>query len=441
MDPMQPQLIYCLPFFLASSLILPVALFAFRRRRVRGALYLALVCLAGAIWATFEGMRYLGPGFETNMVVTYLQYLGAAPLSGLALFFALSIFGYERWITPSILRAFAVVMVVMLALIFTDPWHHLVYNIRYVLESGPTPRRIMGRGILWWVFIGYHHALAMALAFLLVRIVLTSTGVMRSQAMVILAAVAVVWAINIIYVSGNAPVPDMDITPLGFILVAISMAWGFFRYNLLDVLPIAKSEIFMGLSNPILVLDDKNRLLDLNPAAAALLNKQATRFIGGNIEQMLTDQPEVAAVLRTGRKSDICLVKEDGEHYFALHHSSLTDRRGARIGRIIIFYDITEHRKAEQAMRERERLQGVLEMAGAVCHDLSQPVMAIMGYVELILEEVAHTDGPAANAAKLTQQAEKLSDMTKKLMGITRYETKRHQGNRIIDIDKASASS
>ncbi len=35
---------------------------------------------------------------------------------------------------------------------------------------------------------------------------------------------------------------------------------------------------------------------------------------------------------------------------------------------------------AELALQEKERMRGVLEMAGAVCHELNQPLQAIFGY-------------------------------------------------------------
>ncbi len=105
------------------------------------------------------------------------------------------------------------------------------------------------------------------LSIVLFRKVVLSSGFHRSQAGVILSAVVVVWVVNGIYVSGNSPVPNMDVGPLAFTLVAISMAWGFFRYNLLDILPVAKAEIFDGLSDPIFVVDEKNRLIDIDKSS------------------------------------------------------------------------------------------------------------------------------------------------------------------------------
>ena len=79
---MDPRVIYCGPFFAAALFIFIVALFAFRRRRVRGGWYLTLVCLSGAVWAATEGLLYLGLGLRTNLLRTYIQYLGVAPESG-----------------------------------------------------------------------------------------------------------------------------------------------------------------------------------------------------------------------------------------------------------------------------------------------------------------------------------------------------------------------
>ncbi len=39
----------------------------------------------------------------------------------------------------------------------------------------------------------------------------------------------------------------------------------------------------------------------------------------------------------------------------------------------------------QKEMREREKLQGLLEMAGAVCHELNQPLQVVSGFSEMLL--------------------------------------------------------
>jgi PAS domain-containing protein len=436
---MYPFLIYSAPFFIAAGFILIVAVFAFQRRRIRGAWYFISMCIAAAEWAVFEGMLYLGLNLKTDMLATYAQYLGAATFIPLALFFILKVFGYERWVNRTTVAAFLLATTAIVTLAWTDPLHHLVYTRFYIIDSGVLPLRGIERGPLWWVIISYQHLLGLTILGVLIHIVWTSTSVLRAQAGVILTAASMVWIANAIYVSGYSPVPNMDVSPLAFIFVALAMAWGFFRYHLLDVLPIAKAEIFRCLDDPIAVLDNHNRIIDLNPAAEALFNAPTAKAVGQNIVLMLKNisgNQDFQSL--EDSKKDLCLRINSQEHFFDLRISDLFDKQGMDIGSILIFQQVTEHVRAVQARREQERLHGVMELAGAVCHNLSQPVMAILGYAELILIEVSQDHPLYVDVVRLADQAEKISEMTQKLMRITRYETKNHQGGRIIDIDKAS---
>jgi PAS domain S-box-containing protein len=435
---MYPELVYSIPFFIAALCISVVALFTYRQGRTRGALYLTLLCLCAGFWAACDGLLYLDLKIKTDMFIKCLQYLGIAPLIPLTLIFTLSVFGFEAWVNRTTVLFLIAIAIAVILTVWTNPLHHLVYREYYPIETGPMPMLGLKHGPFWWVILCYHYLLTALMSLILLRTVFTRAGVMRSQAGVVLAAVCVVWGVNAVYVTGNSPVPNMDLGPLGFILVAISMAWGFFRYNLLDVLPIAKAQIFMALSDPILVLDEKDKVLALNPAAEKLLGLKEAEYSGRNMTCLFRKLPQLEELTQTNRSREIILPLNDDERHFELRMSVLGDKKGAQIGRILIFQDITDRKRAHDALRESERLQGALEMAGAVCHDLSQPVMALLGYAELIQRGVSTDDPIYSRTIKMGEQAKRLKETTHRLMRITRYETRQYLGNRIIDIEKSS---
>lgn len=101
--------------------------------------------------------------------------------------------------------------------------------------------------------------------------------------------------------------------------------------------------------------------------------------------------------------------------------------------------DITERKRAEAALREREKLQGVLELAGAICHELNQPMQAIIGYSELLMMGIGSDNRYYGNIKNIREQVEKMGEITKKLANITKYETTDYLKNKIIDIDKSAA--
>jgi CheY-like chemotaxis protein len=109
---------------------------------------------------------------------------------------------------------------------------------------------------------------------------------------------------------------------------------------------------------------------------------------------------------------------------------------------LMVSIEIALHRHRSESERiYRERLQAVLETAGAICHELNQPMMAISGHTELLMATLEPSDATFEKLGKIKTQIERMGAITNKLMGITRYETKNYaQGERIVDLDKSSST-
>jgi len=104
-----------------------------------------------------------------------------------------------------------------------------------------------------------------------------------------------------------------------------------------------------------------------------------------------------------------------------------------------IINDITDRKRAEEELRQHEKMQGVLELAGAVCHELNQPIQAISGYSQLVMMNLEDDDNKLNDKIKsIKQQIDRMGEITKKLMRITKYETTDYLNGKIIDIDKAT---
>ncbi len=92
---------------------------------------------------------------------------------------------------------------------------------------------------------------------------------------------------------------------------------------------------------------------------------------------------------------------------------------------------------------QRERLQGVIEMARAACDELDRPLQSLYGYsrlLSLLLSDQSEGSPPLVEIRKVEETVDQLGQITKKIMHITRYEIKEHSGGfNIIDIDKASS--
>jgi two-component system, LuxR family, sensor histidine kinase DctS len=118
--------------------------------------------------------------------------------------------------------------------------------------------------------------------------------------------------------------------------------------------------------------------------------RQAKRFSSGRLLDELAQE---------GFESEF--IRQDGTHFPVLIiEAPLIDAKGAHQGWMSAVIDISEKRRAEAALRQREdrlqaasRLATVGEMASLISHELNQPLAAISSYAEGAINIVALSAG------------------------------------------------
>jgi len=124
---------------------------------------------------------------------------------------------------------------------------------------------------------------------------------------------------------------------------------------------------------------------------------------------------------------DFELVRRDGTRFKA--HLIITGT-GKGAGRTIAtIADLSQLELAHKERLEKERLQGVLEMAGAICHEINQPLQTIMGYTALF---ETPEDMPPKAMEQIKVQAGRIGNITNRLSRITRYKTMSYPGDATI---------
>jgi hypothetical protein len=104
--------------------------------------------------------------------------------------------------------------------------------------------------------------------------------------------------------------------------------------------------------------------------------------------------------------------------------------------------DISWRKRTEKELLQKGKLQAVVETAGAVCHEMNQPMQAVLvELAECAVMGEFKKDTVKQRVEKIQQHLNALREMSRKLMHITRYETRDYlEGEKIIDIDKAAGS-
>jgi len=108
-------------------------------------------------------------------------------------------------------------------------------------------------------------------------------------------------------------------------------------------------------------------------------------------------------------------------------------------GSIGIMTDLTEKNLAARNQMKKVKFQGVLETAGAVCHEMNQPLQILSGYAELAMMCVDDKEISPELPHQIITQVNRMADITRKLQNIAQYKSTRYgENSRIIDIHRAS---
>ena len=202
--------------------------------------------------------------------------------------------------------------------------------------------------------------------------------------------------------------------------------------------------VFENSADVIGIVDNRGNFIKWNKMAAKMYGYDFEEMKSKSYFDLYADKDELTKMLAQlrhegfVREYEINMHKKDG-HIFPcnLSISILKDKNRNNIGSVCVARDLSDIKKTQQERLMHEKLQGVVELAGAVCHEMNQPLMAISGYAELVLIDMPEKDPLRETVAKIKKQVNRLGTITQKLMGITKYETKDYLKGKIIDIDKA----
>jgi PAS domain S-box-containing protein len=149
---------------------------------------------------------------------------------------------------------------------------------------------------------------------------------------------------NILVLTNQTSLSNPDLTPCVFAFSELLFAWACFRLRLSDIASAAHKIIIDHMTDPILVLDLNNRVIEINPAGQKLLNLPSKKSSGQPVQKIFPDWERVIA--KGGQTKDILFdleMERSGQRvYYELRLTTLRDLGEYKAGRLLILHDITD---------------------------------------------------------------------------------------------------
>ncbi len=357
---------YALPLVVAAGVSVALAFYGWHRRPAPGATFFALLALAVSEWSLTYTLELSSSDLPAKIAFDALEFLGIVSIPAAWLALALCYAGREKWLTPRNLALLAVEPVIIVLLVWTNGFHGLIWGDVGLDTSGAFANLNETPGVGFWANTVYSYALLLVGALLLIQAFVRAPGLYRRQLISLLVGVLVPWLANVLSLLDLSPFPELDLTPFAFTVSGIVMAWGLFRFRLLDIVPVARSAVVDGLSDGVIVLDVQNRIVDLNPAAQRIIRRAASEAIGQPAAEVFSARPDLVEEYRTVTEANAEIVlpgqvassqageEAEEQRHYELRILPLHDWGDVLTGRLIVLRDITEWKQTEEALRNAE---------------------------------------------------------------------------------------
>lgn len=358
---------YIIPLIAAALISAAVAVFARARRSVGGALALFHIALSLVIWTVGYALEIAATDPDMKYVWGTIQYFGIALAPYAWLVFSIT-FAYgdsARILTKRFFFLTAPIPTVTILLALTTKWHGLIWSEYHVAPQADFSALVVSRGLWFWVHFAYSYILILAGSILIGRALFKRQGLYRGQAAALLVAVLAPWVGNALYLTGNSPIPYLDLTPFAFTVTAAALAWAIFGFRLVEIAPIARELIVERMRDGVIVLNARGFLVDINPAAAAMIGITAAMAIGRHGRDVFSPWPHLIERFRDVMEADEQFTVGSGnaQRHYQARFSPLADARGHAAGRLMILRALEE---GETAARSESQPQVRIEAEPSV---------------------------------------------------------------------------
>lgn len=372
-------------FMLVAGLISALlAVAAWQHRSIPIVQPFLLLMASVTVWIFGYTGELMSSSLSTVLLLNDIEYLAVSTVPVAWLFLVLFYTGRSHYLTRRTVPLFFVIPAIVWLLVLTNSYHYLFYSGFHPIAMDGCTIWIYEHGPLFWFHTIYSYLLTFVALVLAAGRLFGSTRLYRRQSAVLVLAGCIPAFTNVAYVVPAIPSPAYDLTPISFLVTGIILAIGIMRYQLFSAVPVAYSRVFSTMGDGVVVVNRKNRVLDLNPAAEQISCLTSVEAIGLDLGVVIPELLPVTAESFSKRSECHIEIKRDTKipRYFDVLVTPMRQGIISDGAYLCLLRDITDRKQAELALFEANRKISLL--TSITRHDITNKILAVHSYLEII---------------------------------------------------------
>lgn len=323
-----------------------------------------------------------------------------------ALFFTFTLhFTYRsQWLTLKRRCLLWAMPIFNMVLVLTNPWHQWVWTSFTPVEDSYLLIFKNGPAYLWIAAWFYVYVITGSL--LVARSVTSLEKIYRQQALTVMLSATPPLLVGMLYVLELVP-PGISLLPMSFLFTGIVYFTSLFRFRLFDLLPIARDTLIESMGDSVFVLDNYERVIDMNPAAAAFTHRMAAAvtadipktsgqpsWLGRPVNQVLGQWPSLLFHCKKEENTEVLVsICQEPPLHINLRLRLLCDAKQRPTGKLIVVRDVTEEQQAHIALQKTNEIQQRTQLELKHTNDLLAARIQKIESLQGQLREQAVRDG------------------------------------------------
>lgn len=341
------------PLIIGAIILIISGVLVLRRSPTLTNTYLAIVNILIAIFSGAYGLELLQTSFKGVFFWQRVGLTGGVSTPVFLLLLLIAYYGPESLLTGVNHLILLTIPAITIGFSWTSRYHEFLYINPHIVKTGSIYMLDYVPGWWHWVYIAYVFIIVILSVTYLLSSYVRRAGAFRSQVITLLVGISLpsltygfFWVVELLHL----PIPKYSWQAYAFIITGLIMTFSLHNSDIFRIGPVAYDAIFKNIEEAIVVLDEHNRIIDLNPTVIRILNWDRRSVIGKNLLDVLSSS--ALEVIRpyldaSDTQGEIVL----GDYYLDLKITSFKHQLQKHAGRLIVLRDITQRVGAEQHLK------------------------------------------------------------------------------------------